>query len=165
MRSEEKKRRHLSLDHKPPPSEQPKWIGGGIETHIPRRRCRSRRRRRRGVIRWECLGLQGGGVWICDGDFILEGGTRQKEEEMERVAVAEMESSRGGMTSRKRLVVFFFLCFCFCFECFAFFFPFFLQMLCTPCVCLSCYLTLAALRSVLVELRTNKRCYDFVDTR
>lgn len=84
---------------------------------------------------------------------------------MERVAVAEMESSRGGMTSRKRLVVFFFLCFCFCFECFAFFFPFFLQMLCTPCVCLSCYLTLAALRSVLVELRTNKRCYDFVDTR
>lgn len=83
---------------------------------------------------------------------------------MERVAVAEMESSRGGMTSRKRLVFFFVLLFLFRVFC-LFFFLFFLQMLCTPCVCLSCYLTLAALRSVLVELRTNKRCYDFVDTR
>lgn len=84
---------------------------------------------------------------------------------MERVAVAEMESSRGGMTSRKRLVVFFFCAFVFVSSVLPYFFSFFLQMLCTPCVCLSCYLTLAALRSVLVELRTNKRCYDFVDTR
>lgn len=97
----------------------------------------------------------------------MSGFARQKEEEMERVAVAEMESSRGGMTSRKRLVVFFFFCaFVFVSSVLPFFFSFFfLQMLCPPCVCLSCYLTLAALRSVLVELRTNKRCYDFVDTR
>lgn len=147
MRSEEKKRRHLSLDHKPPPSEQPKWIGGGIETHIPRRRCRSRRRRRRGVIRWECLGLQG-----------------KKRKKWRESLWRKWKAAAVGWRHARGW--FFFLCFCFCFECFAFFFfLFFLQMLCTPCVCLSCYLTLAALRSVLVELRTNKRCYDFVDTR
>lgn len=54
----------------------------------------------------------------------MSGFARQKEEEMERVAVAEMESSRGGMTSRKRLVFFFVLLFLFRVFC-LFFFPFF----------------------------------------
>lgn len=54
----------------------------------------------------------------------MSGFARQKEEEMERVAVAEMESSRGGMTSRKRLV-FFFCAFVFVSSVLPFFFPFF----------------------------------------
>ena len=59
----------------------------------------------------------------------MSGFARQKEEEMERVAVAEMESSRGGMTSRKRLV-FFFCAFVFGLFGFSFFFSFFFYRCC-----------------------------------